>query len=168
MRKWILPQSLLATSIQIMAPHGLAGNEGLSLWLGREEGEVATVTHALKLRGSGLITRPLQLQLSDRAMSQITDVASNLDLFLVGQIHSHPGRFIDLSDVDIKYGIRIDEYLSLVCPHYAQRSDTSWSDCGLHVFDTSEYRPMGPSEIRHRIHFDEQASLTVIDIEVFK
>lgn len=154
MRTWILPERLLTSSVSIMAPHGRCGNEGLALWLGREEGEAARVTHVLNLSGPGFRSGPLQLQLSERAMARITDIAADLDTFLVGQIHSHPGNFIELSHVDKVYGIRIESYLSLVCPQYAQVPNTNWRECGFHVFEGVSYRGMKPSEIAARVHFD--------------
>lgn len=168
MRTWILPQSLLDASIKIMQPSGRLGNEGLALWLGREEhGDVARVTHVLDVRGAGVRAGPLQLQISERAMARITDAAADLETFLVGQIHSHPGDFIELSDVDQIYGIRIEGYLSMVCPHYAQMPNTQWHQCGFHVFEGAQFRQMAQKEVTARVRFDD-AELKEISLEVPK
>ncbi len=166
MRTWILPKTLLASSIEIMAPYGRLGSEGLALWLGREEtGDGVRATHVLNVHGPGFISGPQQLHLSDRAMSRITDVAADLNTFLIGQIHSHPGTFIQLSQVDVVHGIRIEGYLSLVCPHYAQKLNTAWGDCGFHVFEGADYRQLHSREIASRVYFDPNpAQLIALEV----
>jgi len=148
---WAMPASLLDTSIEIMRPHGRLGNEGLVLWLGRLDGKSASVTHVVAPRGTGFHTSPLQLSLSLNAMARLTDLADETGTYLLGQIHSHPGLFVDLSEVDKKYGVRCQDYLSLVCPHYAQRPIAGIEECGAHVFDRGDYRRMNREEVVRRI-----------------
>lgn len=148
---WSLPGDLLETSVEVMRPHGRTGNEGLALWLGKTDGSHARVTHLVSLHGAGFQTSPLQLRLSWNAMSKLTELADKLDAYLVGQIHSHPGRFIDLSEVDQVYGIRCQDYLSVVCPNYAQRAIEGIHDCGVHIFDQGNYRRLAAGEVSRRI-----------------
>ena len=91
------------------------------------------------------------MRLALSAMGQLTDLAGHLGRYLVGQIHSHPGDFTDLSDVDKELGIRIPDYLSAVCSHYAQHPQTSLGDCGMHVFENNCYRRLSLSEISRRV-----------------
>jgi len=149
--KWALPKDLLQRSIEIMRPHGFHGNEGLALWLGRSNGPAVEITHVIKVSGSGFITSPLFMSLSLRAIATLTDLADRMDLYLVGQIHSHPGFFTDLSELDKAHGIRIPGYLSLVCPHYAQNKFTELADCGIHVFEGGNYRRLESDEVANRI-----------------
>lgn len=149
---WYVPEDLLRTSIEIMRPHGAQGNEGLALWLGTsDDAERVTVTHAIEIYGSGFVTAPLQMRLSFHAMATLTRLADTLDRYLVGQIHSHPGYFTDLSVVDTELGIRVPDYLSVVCPHYAQRPDVVLNACGFHVFDGAAYRRLSSAEISRRV-----------------
>ena len=162
MRNWLLPSNLLQVSMAMMAPRGRSGNEGLALWLGRESQGIARVTHALELRGPGFRSSPLQLSISMLGMSAITDLAEEEDVFLLGQVHSHPGEYIDLSETDRRYGIRVAEYLSVVCPHYAQRPATRFEDCGVHVFDREDYRQLSPLESKRRIYFFPEPAVSLI------
>ena len=148
---WQLPKNLLAQSISIMQPHGAMGNEGLALWFGRDHGEQLQVTHVVETIGSGFHTTPLFMSLSLRAMSVLTDMADQLNVYLIGQIHSHPKNFIDLSDLDKIHGIRIPGYLSLVCPHYAQKQLDGILECGIHVFENGQYRRMPAHEASRRL-----------------
>ena len=165
--QWQLPQDLLAESIEVMAPHGRRGNEGLSLWLGTELGTLTCVTHMVELRGPGFMAAPQQLRISLSGMSALTDLADQLNVYLVGQIHSHPGYFVDLSHVDKAYGIRIPGYLSLVCPHYAQFATTRLDHCGAHVFERGEYRRMPACEAARRI-VTSPMNVSKLELEVPK
>lgn len=98
-------------------------------------------------------------------MSKLTDLADELGTYLVGQIHSHPGRFIDLSEVDQKYGVRCQDYLSVVCPHYAQRELSGIQECGVHLFDRGHYRRFGAAEVTRRI-VHSSAAVSVVNLEV--
>lgn len=162
---WALPVGLLAASIEIMRPHGRLGNEGLALWLGRADGHQVHVTHVVAPHGPGFRASPFQLKLSWNAMARLTDLADELETYLVGQIHSHPGLFLDLSEVDVTYGVRCQDYLSLVCPHYAQRPVAAIAECGVHTFDRGNYRRLVATEVARRIVITPTLA-KVVDLEV--
>lgn len=149
--RWNLPSDLLPTSVAIMRPHGANGHEGLALWFGGTQNGLTEVTHVVALHGPGLRTAPLQLRLSFRAFEVLTNLADRVQAHLVGQIHSHPARMLNLSTTDTTYGIRRQDYLSLVCPHYAQQNVDSVYECGVHVFDKGDYRRLAKLEIARRI-----------------
>ena len=48
---WSIPEILLPGSVSIMRPHGAAGNEGLALWFGVEEGQGVRITHLVDVTG---------------------------------------------------------------------------------------------------------------------
>lgn len=144
---WTFPAGLLDVSLRVMRPHGAHGNEGLALWFGTESEGAVAITHLVEPYGPGFSTSPYHISLSLRGMARLTDLAEELGAFLVGQIHSHPGRFLDLSQVDEREGIRVPGYLSLVCPHYAQLERLALQDCGVHVFEGGGYRRLTPGEV---------------------
>jgi hypothetical protein len=162
---WALPADLISQSVEIMRPNGMRGSEGLALWLGDEHDGLVEITHVLSLKGSGLVARPLQLSLSLSAISRITSLSDELGLYWAGQIHSHPGRFVDLSPVDRAMGIKVQDYLSVVCPHYAQARTDRLDECGVHLFDKGSYRHLPPSEVAARIYVLDKA-VTVVGLEV--
>lgn len=162
---WLLPKNLLSESISVMAPQGRVGSEGLALWMGyKKEGNVY-ISHVIELFGPGFVTSPLHMSLSLSAMASLTQFAEQHNIFLVGQIHSHPGTLINLSDIDKRMGIRVPNYLSVVCPHYAQIPETSMNECGVHIFDIGAYRQLSSKEIKNRI-IQIDHSLTKIRMKV--
>lgn len=162
---WHLPCNLLSQSITIMRPQGRMGNEGLAFWFGIENQNHLFVTHIVEVFGSGFISTPLHMSLSLNAMTRLTQLTEELDIYLIGQIHSHPGNFVDLSELDKRHGIRIPDYLSVVCPYYAQRDIVGFEECGVHVFENNKYRRMSNKEIATRLFMQDQP-LEKIRIEV--
>jgi hypothetical protein len=159
-KTWSIPSDLIPRSVEHMRPNGQRDHEGLALWFGDENDGVVTITHLIAPYGPGLVTHPLHLSLSMRAMSRITRVAAELDCYWAGQIHSHPSEMLELSDVDKFMGVLVQDYLSIVCPHYAQRDTRLVSQCGAHVYDAGAYRRLSSAETgrrivigEHRVHF---------------
>jgi hypothetical protein len=163
--KWFIPTSLLSESLLVMRPHGAVGNKGLALWFGASDGLDTEVTHLVELTGPGFRTTPQYLRLSLRAMSALTDLAEEINAVLIGQVHSHPARFLDLSELDKKHGIHSQGYLSVVCPYYAQRNINGFAECGVHVFENLHYRRMPPNEVSGRLILRD-AKLNKIKCEV--
>jgi proteasome lid subunit RPN8/RPN11 len=162
---WTVPKHLLSQSIAAMRPYGAKGHEGLCLWFGNEEKGTVSISHLVVPYGPGLTTHPLHLSLSPRAMSRLTRLAAEIDAYWVGQIHSHPGLMLELSEVDCRFGILVQDYLSVVCPYYAQRPVENLSDCGVHVFDSGRYRRLAAREIKSKFKDDERI-VEVIHLEV--
>lgn len=159
--RWYVPANLLAVSIDIMRPHGAVGNEGLALWFGAANDNRVEITHVVDVSGPGFHTTPLHMTLSLRAMAVLTDLAERLESALVGQIHSHPARLLELSRLDQRQGIRSDNFLSAVCPHYAQRAVAGFDECGVHVFENQRYRRMSDKEISERLILCDSSVATI-------
>ena len=88
----------------------------------------------MKLRGPGIEKYPWRINIDAALINDVTDVAIENKVRLIGQVHSHgPGYGLDLSPTDKAYGIRTPYYLSLVAPDYAL-SAAPLQKWGVHVF----------------------------------
>jgi len=163
---WHLPASALAESLREMARDGLLGNEGVALWLGRRGNGRAEVTHLVAPRGPGVIKRPDHLVLQPKLVNEATDLAIELGVVLVGQIHSHGELYgTDLSYADRTFGITVPYFLSLVAPDYALRPQTRLEDCGVHVFEPGTgFRRLSPAEVSRRIVLVAGGSVPLITV----
>ena len=161
---WRVPNRALSECLKEMEPDGRLGNEGIVLWLGSVVDGVATLSHLVALRGPNIRKTPLQIQIDPELFNEVSIFAESKDLILIGQIHSHPGTFTDLSATDIKYGVSTPYYLSLVAPHYAQDPRTTWQACGVHLYEPKKgFRRLRSSEVANRITLtDEPVALTVV------
>ncbi len=152
-RTWCLPQGALPESLQEMARDGIGGNEGIALWLGHRVQGQAEITHVVGLRGPGVIKRPDFLRIEPWLLNDVTDLAIDLGVVLVGQVHTHgPGYGTDLSVTDRTYGIAVPFYISVVAPDYGLREGISITDCGVHVFEPGlGYRRLTIAEVERQV-----------------
>jgi proteasome lid subunit RPN8/RPN11 len=152
---WRLARSVLPDSLAEMKRDGLRGNEGIVLWLGHKGNGLAEVTHLVSLRGSGISKSPVNLTIDAWLINDVTDIALQLGVRLIGQIHSHgPGFGTDLSYSDRSYGVAVPGYLSVVAPDYALRPSTLWSDCGVFVYEKGiGYKRLRIREFKQRFQF---------------
>jgi len=152
---WTLPQRALDYAYQELAADGALDREGIALWAGTAQGSKVRVTHVLLLRGPGVVRKEGYIGIAPDLLNQVTDALSAIDgdVYLVGQIHGHPPRVsTDLSHVDIAYGIRAPNYLSIVAPNYGMSPVARLDECGVHVFETSNgWRRLRPSEVTSRV-----------------
>src|SRR5579862_1243723 len=98
--RWRVPGDLLAKSLGIMRDDGARGCEGIGMWLGTAAAGEATITHLVEIPQVWVEKRPDFLCVSEIAFAALGDICERDGCYLVGQIHSHPGDFIDLSDAD--------------------------------------------------------------------
>ena len=158
--KWLIPSDLWQASFEEMAIDGRRGDEGVVLWLGVRANGESEVTRAVFLRGAGVVKAPALLQIDASLMNDVTDVAIDQNVVLLGQIHSHgPGYSVDLSYTDRTHGIAVPNYLSLVAPDYAMRPRTSPADCGVHVYGQgSGFVRLSREEASRRVLLVDRAS----------
>src|SRR5216683_1420332 len=162
---WHLPASAFHLSMAEMARDGAFGNEGIALWFGRRGDGRRTITHVVGLRGPGIQRHPNLLVLSDRLMNEVTDFALAANVKLIGQIHSHPGTFVDLSLPDREHGIKVPSYLSVVAPYYALRPDIRIDDCGVHVFEAQHgYRRLRSDEVARQLQIVTAIEASFVEI----
>lgn len=152
-KTWEIPESAFLSSINEMATDGREGNEGIALWLGKRQRGIAKITSVVALRGDGIIKEPDRIVIQSGLLNDVADLAIELNLSLIGQMHSHgPGYSVNLSPTDRAYGIAVPYYLSIVCPDYALRQNTRITECGVHVFESKEgFRSISQTETEQRI-----------------
>jgi len=151
--RWQIPTDAVRHSFTEMARDGIRGCEGIAMWLGRHEGDAAIITHVVRLRGPGIQKAPDRLLISADLVNDLTDVAIENKLTLIGQIHSHSAFCgTDLSEVDRCCGIAVPGYLSAVAPDFALRAGTTIEECGMHVFIPGQrWQRLSPQDVRQRI-----------------
>lgn len=165
-RRWLLPPAALRLSLEEMAIDGREGNEGIALWLGRREDGLATVSHVIRLRGPLVEKAPDLLTVDSLLFADVTILAADLGLQLVGQVHSHgPWSGVAFSRTDHTYGLRVPFYLSAVAPDYAQRPDTRPEEYGFHVYRPGVgYQLLDPADVRDQILTSEEHPVNLLTV----
>lgn len=165
--RWRVPPGVVRSSLEEMALDGETGDEGICLWLGdNDEQGGATISQLVRLRGPGIVKSPANIQIAPELMRQVHEVAQDLGVTLVGQIHSHaPWHGVSLSFVDRQYGISAPYYLSIVAPDYALNAETTLDDCGVHVFVAgSGYVRLTSDQVRRCVLTDLDSPFSILTI----
>ncbi|MGJ4973424.1 hypothetical protein ACQR1N_30865 [Bradyrhizobium sp. HKCCYLRH1073] len=161
---WRIGAQVFADSLSEMARDGIHGNEGVAMWLGRYEGHVAIVTHVGILRGANVRKEPRLLMIGSELINDLTDLAMESGVRLIGQIHSHgPYYGTDLSETDRRYGVAVPGMLSLVAPDYALRKGTTLADCGIHLFQPGKgWRRLPADEAQRRLSLSDTGAARIL------
>jgi hypothetical protein len=147
--RWRIPTDAVRHSFTEMARDGIHGCEGIAMWLGRHEGDTAIITHVVRLRGPGIQKSPDRLLISADLVNDLTDVAIENKLTLIGQIHSHSA----FCGTD----------LSAVAPDFALRAGTTIEECGIHVFIPGQrWQRLSPQDVRQRISVVDGVNVPVL------
>jgi hypothetical protein len=162
---WRIPEMAIVDALEEMAIDGREGNEGIVLFLGRDRNAVAEVTHLVKLRGRGVEKYPARINIDAALLNDVTDVAIENKVRLIGQVHSHgPGYGLDLSPTDRAHGIRTPYYLSLVAPDYAL-SAAPLQKWGVHVFNENRgYERLSAPAANRRLQVVPNLHASVITV----
>jgi hypothetical protein len=157
---WRIVRSAISDSLEEIRNDGQKGDEGIVLWLGRDEGDVVEVSHLVRLRGPGVEKRPDLIHIHSSLMNEVADLAIEREVRLVGQVHSHgPFYALDLSERDIEYGVHAPQYLSLVAPDYGDTASPihSW---GVHIFlEGYGYSRLSRAETEQRLNIVDGQNL---------
>lgn len=87
------------------------------------------------------------------ANADVVNALSELGLVLVGQVHSHPGDWVDHSDGDDDGAlVRFEGYWSLVVPSFAREGMRPLSKCGIHLFTNRAFRRLSAAAVRARVN----------------
>jgi len=162
---WRIPEAAVQDSLDEMALDGSHSHEGIVLWLGKDTGDVAEVTHLIRLRGPLVEKQAQFINIHPALFNDVADLAIAHGVRLVGQVHSHgPECGVDLSWTDRAHGIQVPFYLSLVAPEYAQ-TRAHLHDWGVHVY-TSEagYVRLGHDEARRRLQIAGNNRLPMLTV----
>src|SRR5579864_3884980 len=161
---WLIGRRVFEESLAEMARDGADGNEGVAMWLGRYNGPTSIITHLGILRGPHVQKRPDLLMIGSELINDLTDLALENGVRLIGQIHSHGPRFgTDLSLTDRRYGIAVPGLLSLVAPGYALREETTIAECGVHIFQRGVgWRRLPPAEVQSRMSLSDEGTAVIL------
>ena len=136
-------------SLKEILQQNAATGLGIVLWLGKDRGDIADITHLIRLRGPLVVKRKEYINIHSALLNDVADIAIEHGLRLVGQVHSHPpGYAVDLSPTDRMYGIQVPYFLSLVAPDFAHMR-VPVHNWGVHIY-TSEagYVHVGQEDTR--------------------
>lgn len=153
---------LLDRTAAVLRESGSRGesHEGIVYWAGRRIGNECFIT---TLMAPAAQTTYGSFNTSSAANAKVIMYLAKSGLELIGQVHSHPGPYVDHSDGDDERALMPYEgFYSVVVPIYASQGMRPLTICGVHVFENSRFRRLSNPEILARFHIvDEFADLRI-------
>lgn len=120
-------------------------HEGIAYWAGRHVGSESFVLSCIAPPARTTVG---SFTTSGPTNARVVMHLAQSGLELLGQVHSHPGRFVDHSEGDDEGALMpYDSFLSIVVPHYAHRGMRPLETCGIHVFERGRFRRLSTHEI---------------------
>jgi len=106
------------------------------------------ITHAIapKTKASryGLFT-------THESNAAVVEYLCDNNLVYISQVHSHPGDWVEHSDVDNEEtAFRSEGFLSIVVPVFSRRGILPWSQCGVHLFINGAFQRLGSRYVKKR------------------
>jgi proteasome lid subunit RPN8/RPN11 len=143
---WISAQLLDRTAeVLRQSGDGDGPHEGVAYWGGHRAGSVCFVTTCI---APAAVTTYGSYDTTAQTNAKVVLYLASAGLELIGQVHSHPGRFVGHSDGDDERALMPYEgFLSVVVPHYAQRGMRPLGICGVHVFENARFRRLTNAEV---------------------
>lgn len=146
---WIPEAALLETERLLRTYGGAEDHEGIVYWGGVESPRGSVVVSAV---GPEASTTWGSFRTDFEANTDLVNVLAQLELTLVGQVHSHPGEWVDHSDGDDSGAIvRFAGFWSLVVPHFASEGMRPVSTVGVHLFADGVFRRLTPRALSTRV-----------------
>jgi hypothetical protein len=146
-----LPESVVGETERLLKTYGGDDDHEGVVYLGGVEvagGAVALVALspiAETTRGS--------FQTDLDANTAVVRALGKYELSLVGQVHSHPGEWVDHSEGDDAGAlVRFEGYWSFVVPAFAHRGMRPLTRCGVHIFRKGRFRRLNNPAIGARVH----------------
>ena len=151
-----LPESLVAEVNRLLRTYGGEEDHEGVVYLGGAE--VADGAVALVALSPDAETTGGSFQTDLESNTAVVRALGELGLELVGQIHSHPGDWVDHSDGDDQGAlVRFQGYWSLVVPAFARGGMRPLTGCGVHLYTGGRFRRLTEAAVRARVHILPQS-----------
>lgn len=146
----LIGAQVIAETVSALRRSGTPGqsHEGVAYWAGRRLGPDAVVTTCIAPAAE---TTFGSFATSSSTNAKVVMFLAREGLELLGQVHSHPGRFVDHSDGDNERALMPYEgFLSIVVPNYGQGGMQPLTHCGIHLFEGGAFRRLKSPEVESR------------------
>jgi hypothetical protein len=121
-------------------------NEGLVYWCGNREKNKVNITSAIAPETD---SSPTQVSTSYNSNAQFVRALSENNIIHIGQVHSHPGTWVDHSEGDDRWApFKIRGLLSIVIPVYGKVGMQPLYKCGVHRFDGKDFNRLSINYVK--------------------
>lgn len=155
----VLERVLRETVTLLKSYHGARGpHEGIVYWAGLPFESLCIVTTCIAPRAK---TTGGSFSTTTKANAEVIAWINRYKLHLLGQVHSHPGDWVDHSAGDDAMAFMPYEgYLSIIVSRYGQRGMMPLTTCGVHRYHNGRFERLPDPEVKTYFHIvPERADL---------
>lgn len=92
------------------------------------------------------------------ANTAVVSTLATCGLTLIGQVHSHPGDWVDHSDGDDRGAlVKFEGYWSVVVPTFARRGLLPLTRCGIHLYGQGRFARLTDTAVDARVRVIPQS-----------
>jgi len=122
-----------------------SAHESIVYWAGKTTDSAWIITTSI---APTAVTTWGSFQTSAASNAGVITFLATHELELLAQVHSHPGSCVDHSDGDDEGALMpYENYLSLIVPNYAKKGMLPLTSCGIHRFNTGQFKRLTNQEI---------------------
>ncbi|MFD0940191.1 hypothetical protein [Pedobacter boryungensis] len=139
-KKYIVDVQVIEFTERVLREYGnkKPSCEGLIYWAGHVQNNIHYITHAIAPKTQA---SRYGIQTSHNSNALVVEYLCDNDLVYISQVHTHPGKWVDHSDVDNEEtAFRSEGFLSVVVPLFSKNGILPWEQCGVHLYHGSEFK----------------------------
>lgn len=162
--KYIVPCSALIYTENVLLEYAdfNPSNEGLVYWGGTKIGESVTISMVIAPETKSNIGR---VSTSNRANFDVVRILNKNNLFEIGQVHSHPDKWVDHSQGDNELApFRIEGLISIVVPQYCKYGIKQLMDCGVHRYTNCDFIRLSKDYIKNHFKILSNLDCKFVDL----
>lgn len=162
--KYVIPKDAIIHTQKVLEDYAnlTPSNEGLVYWAGKKEADLVTVSLVIAPKTTsdwGYIST------SNRANFDVVKTLAENYKIHIGQVHSHPGSFVDHSDGDDHdASFKIEGLVSIVVPNYCKDGMLPLTKCGIHRYDNRNFHRFSDKYVSEHFEIFENLSCDFVDL----
>jgi hypothetical protein len=148
--QYLIDTQVITFTDQVLKDYGSKNPscEGLVYWAGRVEGNKYYITHGVapKIKASRR-----DIYTTHESNAAVVEYLCDNELVYIAQVHSHPGDWVEHSEVDNEEtAFRSEGLVSIVVPVFSTRSILPWSQCGFHLYTDGAFEFLSTKYVNKR------------------
>lgn len=137
--KYLINEKVVLETESVLSDYGKLkpAHEGLVYWAGIKTKDITYISSVIAPKTQ---SRPQGITVQGDSFFNIVRFLSKNNLVQVGQVHSHPGSWVDHSIYDDEGATsKVEGLISIVVPEYSVRGMRPLEICGIHRFSKGEF-----------------------------
>lgn len=150
---------VVSSTIEVLNEYGSISHEGLVYWAGYQDKHNVKITTVIAPETESAESR---VTVPSKSNFYVVKTLSKNRILHIGQVHSHPGSWVDHSYGDDEWAsFKRHGLLSLVVPRYCMEGMLPFHKCGIHRFVEDKFLRLSDRYIKQHFRIVEENALFI-------